>query len=149
MNRLKLATGIVLIFALGLLTGALGSGLYFKYRIEQFRDAGPETRRGMLMDRLTRRLDLTPDQQQQVAAIFDEMRDELSALREKHRPDLQRIKEEGHARIRAILNDDQKRQFDEMIEHLQQRRHGHPSPFGKHGRRGRPGPEGAPPPPQP
>jgi Spy/CpxP family protein refolding chaperone len=140
MNRLKAITGIVLIFALGVLSGVLGAEMYYKYRIERFRDAGPPARREMLMKRLTRRLDLTPQQQEKVSAIFAEMREDLSALRTKHQPELDEIRARSNARIKAILNADQQKKFDEMIERLQQRRRDRGTPFRAHAPAGRPGP---------
>ncbi len=140
MNRLKLATGIILIFALGVLTGVFGSGMYFKQRVEHFRESGPQTRKELLMKRLTRRLDLTPQQQEKVTVIFEEMREQLFNLRTKHKPDMERIREQGHARIKAILTAEQKIQFDEMTARLKKRMHGKRPPFGDHGPGGRPGP---------
>lgn len=139
MNKLKLATGIVLIFALGVLTGVLGYGMYFKQRIEHFREAGPQTRKELLMKRLTRRLELTPQQQEKVAVIFEEMREQLFSLRKKHKPDLERIREQGHARIKAILTPEQQVQFDEMMARLK-KRHRKAPPFGSHEPGRRPGP---------
>ena len=140
MNRLKLATGIVLVFALGVLFGVLGSGMYFKQRVEHFRESGPLTRKELLMKRLTRRLDLTSQQQEKITVIFEEMREQLFNLRTKHKPDLERIREEGHARIKAILTAEQKIQFDEMMAKVKKRMRGKTPPFGEHGPGGRPGP---------
>jgi len=122
MNRVKAITGIVLIFALGALTGVLGADMYYKYRIERFREAGPSVRRELLMKKLTRRLDLTPQQQEKVAEIFAEMREDLSALRTKHRPEIEEIRARSHTRIKAVLDADQQKKFDEMIEQFKQRR---------------------------
>jgi hypothetical protein len=140
MNRLKAITGIALIFALGVLTGVLGADMYYKYRIERFREAEPSARREMLMKKMTRRLDLTPLQQEKVAEIFAEMREDLSALRTRHRPEIEEIRARSHARIKAILNADQQKNFDEMIERLKQRRRDRRAPLRDHGPAGRPGP---------
>ena len=132
MNRFKLVTGIVLIFTLGVFSGVLGTNMYFKYRIEQFREAGPTVQKELLMKRLTRRLDLTPQQQKKISVIFDEMRENLTALRRKHLPELEEIRARSHTRIKAVLNADQQKKFDEMIERLQQRRPGRGTPFRDH-----------------
>lgn len=131
MNRIKLATGILLIFTLGVLIGVLGSGMYFKQRIEQFWDAGPQARRERLLKRLTHKLDLTPQQQEKVAAIFEEMSEQLSSLRAKHRPEFERIREQGQSRIKAFLTEKQKIQFDELMARLK-KRHGKKIPFERH-----------------
>lgn len=137
MNRLKLVTGIVLIFTLGVFSGVLGANMYFKYRIERFRDAGPQARKELLMKRLTRRLDLTPQQEKKISVIFAEMRENLSALRTKHLPELEEIRARSRTRIKAILNADQQKKFDEMIERLKQRRRGGGVPFRYHAPGGR------------
>ena len=141
MNKLKITIGIVLIFVLGLLIGALGSGMYFKNRIDHFRDADRMGRKEILIKRLTERLDLTAKQQDEIAIILDEMRGLHDALREKHRPEIEQIRIQSNERIKAILNDDQKKQFDEMIEELQKRRHELVRPFrsGERRDRGKPG----------
>lgn len=140
MNRFKLVTGIVLLFALGVLTGVLGANMYFKYRFERFRDAGPTARKELLMERFTRRLDLTPQQQEKISVIFEEMREGLFALRTKHQPELEEIRARSHARIKAILNPDQQEKFDEMIERLKQRRRDRVAPFRDHAPGGGPEP---------
>ena len=132
MNRFKLATGIVLIFALGVLCGVLGSGMYFKNRVEHFQEAGPHARKEMLMQRLTHQLNLTPQQQEKIAAIFDDMREQLFKLRKEMKPGHERIREHGHARIKAILSPEQQKQFDEMSARLRKRHHGKRPPFGDH-----------------
>jgi hypothetical protein len=132
MNKLKLATGIILIFALGVLFGVLGSGMYFKSRVDHFRESGPQVRKERLMKRLTRRLDLTPQQQEKVTVIFEEMREQLFNLRTKHKPEMERIREQGHARIKAILTAEQQIQFDEMMARLKERRRRKAGPFGDH-----------------
>jgi Spy/CpxP family protein refolding chaperone len=140
MKRLKAITGIVLIFALGVLTGILGTDMYYKCRIERFREAGPSARKELLVKKLTRRLDLTPQQQEKIAEIFVEMREDLSALRAKHRPELDAIRARSHARIKAILNADQQKKFDEMIERFKQRRRDWKASRRDHAPAGRPGP---------
>ena len=139
MNKFKLAIGIVLIFALGVLCVVLGSGMYFKNRVDHFREAGPQARKEMLMKRLSHRLDLTPQQQEKVAVIFEEMREQLFNLRSRHKPDLERIREQGHARIKAILTAEQQIQFDEMMVRLKKRHHRKTPHFGDHEPGGRPG----------
>ena len=41
MNRFKLITGVILVFLVGLLTGAVIAGFYFKERISVFAAGGP------------------------------------------------------------------------------------------------------------
>ncbi|UAW97356.1 hypothetical protein KEM63_11050 [Halopseudomonas nanhaiensis] len=55
------------------------------------------------MQRLTEKLDLTPEQQEQVKSIYKEQM-------EKHKE----IKEEGKKRMSEVLNDEQEKKLEEM-----------------------------------
>lgn len=105
--------------------------------------------RGMHMDpnrqleRLTRELNLTTDQQAQIKPLLVEHRQKVQALfqdqslsQEDRRTQMRTIGEGTHNSIRAILTDEQKQKFDAMQGRM---RHGGP---------GGPPPEGSNPQPQ-
>jgi protein CpxP len=75
---------------------------------------------------LSKTLNLTDDQKAQIRPILDDMQQKMqsvhtdSSLSEQDKKSRMRSTfEDGHTRIRAVLNDTQKLKFDEM----QQRRH--------------------------
>lgn len=68
--------------------------------------------RGNHVERLTRALDLTPDQQAKVKAIFEQAKPQIQAAREEGRKKAQAIRENIQAQIRPILTAAQQQKFD-------------------------------------
>jgi len=94
------------------------------------------------VDHLSSKLNLTDDQKAKIKPILQDQQDQMSQLmsnppssREETRAKMRDIHQKSSAKIRALLTDDQKAQFDKM----QAERHGHMG----HG-----GDQGAPPPQQ-
>jgi periplasmic protein CpxP/Spy len=77
--------------------------------------------------RLTKDLELTPDQQQQVRPLLEEHHDKIQALLDKNpkvsrqelAPQIHAISDETHRQIHALLTDHQK----ELEKAMQQREH--------------------------
>jgi hypothetical protein len=63
MKKWKVICGIVLIFLLGVATGALATHRAYQRGIAQFTERGPSGARYAIVRMLTRRLDLTTAQQ--------------------------------------------------------------------------------------
>lgn len=88
--------------------------------------------------KLQEELDLTAEQTEQIRAIFAEQHAEFQALREEEGGDrearreaFRQHREETHARIRAVLNEEQRARLDELHAEYKER-HGH-GPHGQHG----------------
>jgi Spy/CpxP family protein refolding chaperone len=148
-----------------LLSGVLAAGLVFcgAQSFAQETGAAPETsappamqgpgggRRGMMdpdqqLARMSKRYNLSADQQTQLKPILVSQQQQMQALRgdssmsrEDRMAKMMSIRSDSNTKIQAILNDEQKKQFAEdqqrMQERMQQRGDGA-------------GPGGPPPPPQ-
>ena len=70
MQKWKIVAGLLLVFVLGALTGALSTGMVLK-RHHPFFSRAPEGRKAFIMKRLTRKLDLTAEQKVRIEAIID------------------------------------------------------------------------------
>lgn len=68
-----------------------------------------------LLALLSQRLKLTADQQHRVDAILDERTRQYRRVMDPIRPRTDSIKEFARDQIRALLNDDQKREFEALI----------------------------------
>jgi hypothetical protein len=76
------------------------------------------------LTRLTKDLELTPEQQQQVRPLLDEHHDRIEALLEKNPaasrqelwPQIHAISDETHHKIHALLNNHQKELENAMLE---------------------------------
>lgn len=80
---------------------------------------------------LSTKLDLTADQQAKVKAILQEnhqqmqtmMKDQSMSKEDKHAK-MQSMHDSVHAKVRELLNDDQKKKFDVMVHDMNEHMHG-------------------------
>jgi len=120
MVKIKFVAGISLVFLLGALAGALGTGFYFKGHVEKFLEGGPPKEK--IMRRLTKTLELTPGQQEKIEPILAEAHRSLLDLRQKSFPEMRRIREESFALIKKELNPDQQKKLEDLKSRLKKHR---------------------------
>jgi len=113
------------IFVLGFAAGALAPSAYRAWV------RGGD--RGGRIEQMSRKLDLTPEQEAQVRGIFGETRTQLEALRRESEPRFAEIRRQADERLQKVLT-------PEQWQKLQQDREG------RRGRRGRQGEGGGRPP---
>jgi Spy/CpxP family protein refolding chaperone len=68
--------------------------------------------RGNRVEHLTKALDLTPDQQAKVKAIFEQAKPQIQAAREEGKQKAQAIRESVRSQIRPILTPAQQQKWD-------------------------------------
>jgi Spy/CpxP family protein refolding chaperone len=136
-DNVKVILIIATVFLIGLFTGIgviatflyinkpplpFGKPIYDK----PFFPRSPE----MKLERMTRSLDLTLDQQEKVKMIIDSTRDKMMAFRKKNRPEMRSIMGQCRNEIESILTDKQKVGFKALRKRGKKR-------FGRQGRRGK------------
>jgi Spy/CpxP family protein refolding chaperone len=91
----------------------------------------PQARMQQRIEMLTTRLQLTPQQVEQLKPILQKQSDDMRALFEKAngdfasvRPEMQQLREKTDAQVEAILTDAQKKQYAEIQKEMQARRNG-------------------------
>jgi len=72
--------------------------------------------RGNHIERLTKALDLTPDQQAKVKAIFEQAKPQIQAAREEGRQKAKAIRENLRSQIRPILTPAQQSKYDAIVK---------------------------------
>ena len=117
MKRWKLIAGIILVFVLGALSGTLGTGLYVKQKAKPFR-LDPKDRRTALVEKLTRRLDLNPNQIPKIEDIIDE----LDRKRQEYREELRKLRTEWISRMKKELTPAQQEKLDQLHQEWEKRR---------------------------
>jgi Spy/CpxP family protein refolding chaperone len=124
MNKRKLMAGVLVVFLLGALAGALGAGLYYNYSDSpsRFRHHSPEERTALIMKRLSRDLDLTETQQQEITVIIREAEEKVSRLKQQTFPEFKAIIDASFAASREKLNPEQQKKLDEIQAEMQQMR---------------------------
>lgn len=123
MKNVKAIIGIILVFLLGAVSGALVTHVINRDRMESFIKGGATSREEVIVSRLTRKLDLDPQQQIQVRAIVHENHGAMRQIRNSYRPQIQAILEQGQARITTLLRPDQQEKFRQIVA---ERRKHHP-----------------------
>ncbi|MBZ5554161.1 MAG: Spy/CpxP family protein refolding chaperone [Acidobacteriia bacterium] len=122
--RVKIVGLLVLIFLLGAITGSLGYRLLEEKGAlaSSTRTAPGASHRGEVVDKFTRELNLTPEQTQRLNAIFAENEQKFSELHKSFKPQADAIRQEGRNRIRAMLTDEQKLKFEDMLRKMDEER---------------------------
>lgn len=121
MKNVKAIIGILLVFTLGAASGAVVMHMIDRAHHESFVKGGAEAREDVIISRLTQKLDLDAQQQEQVRAIIHENHAAISQIRNQLHPQIQAIIEEGQKRINAALRPDQQEKFRQIIEDRKKR----------------------------
>jgi uncharacterized membrane protein len=107
-NKQKARLIILATFALGMLTGVLGTTLFMP------RPASPAGPQGMV-DELAAAVRLDTAQRTQVQQILAETRQQYQEIQKQVRPQFNDIRSASRTRIRALLTPDQQLLYDEWL----------------------------------
>jgi hypothetical protein len=118
--RLEAAVLVFVVFLLGLLLGGVGSHLWDERVLGQ--DVNTKPTRQQVLDDLTERLQLSPDQQKQIGGMIDDTRAKWQALYAPLDSPREQIRQQGRANIRAVLTPDQQAKFDDFLKKLDEQR---------------------------
>lgn len=119
--RIKGAALLILSFGLGCVAGATAFKL-MSDRTAYWRgpDRGERFEKAVL-GRLTRELDLRTDQQQQVETVLRDSAQEFRRLRDEIGPRFGDLRRRGEERIRAVLDQEQRAKFAELVRRWERR----------------------------
>lgn len=121
MSRVRLWTGLILLFCAGALMGVVGTSLYYQYEDEHRWDRGPAGRQDRIMKRLTQELALSTSQQADLEPIVARAHLEMLRLRVQHQPDVDHILAVGMEELKAKLSSEQQSKLDGLHAQLQRR----------------------------
>jgi len=71
----------------------------------------------------TQGLGLSPDQQKQLEAIFNDTRSRYAALHQKLDPEHEQVRQQGRERIRQILTPEQQPKLEDLFRQIDEERH--------------------------
>ena len=121
-TRVKIWIVFAVVFALGVATGAALDGVYRSRAVasrsaeERKRDADAH------FEKMRTDLNLSDDQSAKIRAVLEETRNEYRQLRNELRPRFDEPRLKARARIRDLLNDEQRKKFDAMTAQMDARR---------------------------
>ena len=103
---------VILIFLCGVLSGAVATRWAQRWNVSA---DSPTPQAGQVrrhaVDWFTQQLTLTPEQSEKLSKIVEETR----AAYKEHELEIESLRQDGNARIRAILTDEQKPKFDLLL----------------------------------
>lgn len=109
-----------LVFLSGTLVGGVGHLLYSSKTTVAAAKAKPrfshEEARKRYLREMETRLALAPEQTQQLIGILDEFRSRYKAAHAKIEPEMKQIQEDQRNKIRGILSDGQRTEYQKLLE---------------------------------
>jgi Spy/CpxP family protein refolding chaperone len=121
-NRWQVRVAALVIFVLGFAAGILALNVYRRV-------AGGDRPRDRFQQ-MSRRLNLTADQQTKVQQIFSDTREQVRALRRESEPKFNEIRQQADARLQQVLTAEQWEQFQKDRREMRGRRGGRGGPRG-------------------
>jgi len=120
--RLEAAALFLVVFVLGVVFGVVGNHVWSQRVSGEQPAVNTNPTRNQVIQDLTERLQLTPDQQKQIAVAIDDTRARWQALYAPLDAPREQIRQEGRAKIRATLTPDQQVKFDDFLRRLDEAR---------------------------
>ncbi|MBI4482761.1 MAG: hypothetical protein HY652_07720 [Acidobacteria bacterium] len=121
---------IFLVFLLGAVSGGVGV-----YLIQHQRSlaAEPDWRRhpkveGRMLKSLVKKLELSPEQLQQVKSVLARRREQVLQLQHETQPRYEQIRKSTREDVRGILSPEQRRKFDQGMEEHERKFHSRKKP---------------------
>ncbi|HOV87493.1 MAG TPA: hypothetical protein PLM79_14100 [Syntrophobacteraceae bacterium] len=115
MKRWKLWVGLVSLFLSGMVAGALGTVVISEHMaLEVLVGRGPIVEK--VLKKLSRELSLTESQRERIAEIVCRTHKELTALRERNKPERDEIMGRSREAMKAELSAPQQKKLDEFFE---------------------------------
>jgi Spy/CpxP family protein refolding chaperone len=120
--RLEAAALFLVVFVLGVTFGALGNHIWNQRVSGEPAAINTKPTRNEVMDDLTQRLKLTPEQQKQIGIAIDDTRAKWQALYAPLDGQREAIRQQGRAEMRAVLTPEQQANFDDFLKRLDEQR---------------------------
>ena len=117
-TKWQIRSAVLIIFVIGFVAGALAMNFYRSRLVS----SSSESMRGGRFERVFEQLNLTPDQKNQVRAIFDEARAQLNEIRKESEPKSREVRRQTDDRLQAVLTPEQWEQFQRIMEDFRGRR---------------------------
>ena len=109
---------VIVLFVLGIALGSVGMYVVTT-RVQAARPyASLSHNYAGTVAMFTHGLSLSPDQQTQLEAIFNDMRAHYQALHEKLDPEYEQVRQQGRERIRETLTPEQRPKFEDLLRQI-------------------------------
>ena len=114
LSRVTIALYVGLVFASGAVVGASSHRYFDVTTVSASAIRSPEEYRKRFHAEMKTRLKLSPDQVSQLDGVLNTTKAEFQSTRQSIVPELEKIRDEQHRRILAILNSAQQSEYEKM-----------------------------------
>jgi len=121
MIRWKFWTILIIIFITGGLLGSAGTALYIRHVVSGIVRGDSQALTGLIMVRLTQKLDLDDQQQVRAEEIVSSGQEEWMDLRRQAAPRVEEIIRNTIAELKLILSPEQAEDLDQLVGEAQER----------------------------
>ena len=109
-----IAVYLFLVFVSGGVVGALAHRMYSPPAARSDQRPSPEEWRRKYLNELETRVNLTPEQVQKVNVILDSTDASFTQIHEKHHLEIEKIREDHRAKMRAILTAEHLPKYEQL-----------------------------------
>ena len=112
---------VLAIFLSGAFVGGVCTWVYMEHWIHETMAGGAPKVQSVVIARLSDRLDLSGEQEAEVRRIIEAGRDELQVIHNETRPRIETKVLEVTEEVKTVLDDEQGRELDEIVQELLER----------------------------
>jgi Spy/CpxP family protein refolding chaperone len=121
MKNLKVWSGLVTIFLLGVIVGVVTSNIVIRRQFEGFMRGGPGRAQHRLVMETIRGIHITPTQRAKIDSIMTAVKPEIDSLSSEFFLKMEANIEQQMTEVRAVLNQGQKIEFDRRKTELEKK----------------------------
>jgi hypothetical protein len=133
MGKWKIWVGLIVLFLSGVLIGGVATRMYVRYRISGVLAGKRPPIRDLFLRELTRELNLTEEQRQEMEQIASNAAEEFHTLHKKHRREAEDVLNRAVSEMKKYLSPEQQEELDKVRNRMRAwrgHRGHHPPPPG-------------------
>lgn len=116
LSRLTIALYVGLIFASGAVLGVYSHSLYSVAHAASVKPPlKPEDVRKKTLSEMQTRMKLSDEQVSKINSIYDETRVRFHEVRERYRPEMDKLQQDQREKVRSILSTEQRAEYEKML----------------------------------
>ncbi len=116
MKKFRGCLSVFAIFMFGVIVGVVITTGVIREKVYHLVERGPDSVVDVVVNHLKDNLKLDSEQQEMIHQIALETKIQLATIRQQTQPQVTKTLDDATVRVRAILNPDQARKFDEIIK---------------------------------
>lgn len=114
LSRLTIALYVGLIFSCGAVLGVFGHSLYAVSVVKS--SPKPEDVRKKTLNEMQTRMKLSDEQVSKINSVYDETRARFHEVRERYRPEMDKLQQDQRDKVRSILSSEQRAEYEKMLK---------------------------------